>query len=350
MTPEAAAKHSRVVALLDRLDLDALVLRRPGNVAWYSGGGRTHILLTPEYGVAALVVTRDGCAVVTAVNEAPRLRSEELASLDAEWRVLPWDTDLAGALPGGARVGADGALRDARDVSGEVEALRRSLLPGEVARYRTVGRAAAEAMTSAALTLTPVMPEHAAAAAVASALLERGLDPMVLLVAGSSRLMTHRHPLPTGAPLGDVVMLVACARGHGLIANLTRFVAFGAYDEDTYGRLLDVERAYLDATVPGTPVNDVLAAGGAAYARHGFAPDEAARHHQGGPTGYETRDHLAIAACTEPVEEWQAFAWNPSVPGLKVEDTVLATTQGVEVLTADPVWPVLHGRPDVLRR
>src|SRR5919202_875463 len=72
---ELAEKRRRVLELLDREGLDALVLRRPGNVAWYSGGGRTHIVATPEVGVADVVITRDGDEVVTAVNEASRLEA-----------------------------------------------------------------------------------------------------------------------------------------------------------------------------------------------------------------------------------------------------------------------------------
>jgi Xaa-Pro aminopeptidase len=356
---ELEGKRDRVAALLERRDLDALVLRRPGNVAWFSGGGRTHILATPETGVAALVVTRGGCEVVTAVNEAPRLRTEELHRLDAlpraaEWRVLPWDVPLDSALPAGPRVGCDGSLRDAVDVSGEVEALRRALLPEEVDRYRALGRLAAEALTDAALALSPSDTEHAAAARVSAALTERGLDPVVLLVAGESRVFEHRHPLPTAAPLGRLVMLVACARAGGLVASLTRFVSFGLLP-DGYDRLLAVEAAFLDATVPGARVGDVYAAGAAAYADNGFPSDEATRHHQGGPAGYESRDHLATAACDEAVEPWQAFAWNPSSPGAKVEDTVLAAAAGsVEVLTVDPRWPTEtvagRARPRVLER
>ena len=37
-----------------------------------------------------------------------------------------------------------------------------------------------------------------------------------------------------------------------------------------------------------------------------------------------------------------AFAWNPSAPGAKVEDTVLVTEAGVEVLTVDPAWPAVE--------
>ena len=335
--------------ILDPLGLDALVLRRPGNVAWFSGGGRTHILATPEVGVAALVVRHDGVEVVTAVNEAPRLRAEELGGLSAEWTVLPWSRPLDTALPRGDGVGCDGPLDGARDVAAEVEALRRSLSPEDVARYRAVGRDAAEAMTDAAAMLSPELSERGAAAAVGAELLARGLDPVVLLVAGESRVATHRHPLPTAAPLGGLVMLVACARGGGLIANLTRFVSFGSATPAGYDRLLAVEAAFLDATVPGARVGDVFAAGAAAY-----GDDEWTLHHQGGPTGYETRDYLATGETGARVEEQQAFAWNPSLPGHKVEDTVLATSDGVEVLTVDERWPTVsvagRDRPEILRR
>ena len=81
------------------------MLRRPPNVAWYSGGGRTHVVAVQETGVAAVVVSHDGDEVVAPVNEAPRLETEELAALDARFRVVGWDADLARELPHGERVG-----------------------------------------------------------------------------------------------------------------------------------------------------------------------------------------------------------------------------------------------------
>ena len=43
----------------------------------------------------------------------------------------------------------------------------------------------------------------------------------------------------------------------------------------------------------------------------------------------------------------QAFAWNPSIVGIKSEDTVLCTAEGVEVLTAHSAeWPTVVGKFD----
>jgi Xaa-Pro aminopeptidase len=177
-----------------------------------------------------------------------------------------------------------------------------------------------------------------------------------VLVAGAGRLPLHRHPLPTATPLGDRAMLVVCGRRGGLVAAVTRMRAFTALtpdEADRYARLLAVEAAYLDATRPGARVGAIVAAGAAAYAANGFAADEWHAHHQGGPTGYTTRDHLASPATDAVAQDRQAFAWNPSGGGFKVEDTVLARDAGgPENLSADPEWPVRRvagrDRPDLL--
>jgi hypothetical protein len=152
-------------------------------------------------------------------------------------------------------------------------------------------------------------------------------------------------------------MVVVCARRGGLIASLTRIVSFGRLApelRDAQSRLLLVDAAFNAATVAGARVGDVFAAGRRAYAEQGFDAGEWRLHHQGGPTGYEPRDYLATDGSDARVVERQAFAWNPSVPSLKCEDTIVATTALPEVLTVDAGWPteVVDGlpRPLVLER
>jgi hypothetical protein len=65
---------------------------------------------------------------------------------------------------------------------------------------------------------------------------------------------------------------------------------------------------------------------------------------------------VAHPQCTEEVHENQAFAWNPSITGTKVEETAIAFADRIEVITATPGWPSIpieiEGReyllPDVL--
>lgn len=75
-----------------------------------------------------------------------------------------------------------------------------------------------------------------------------------------------------------------------------------------------------------------------AYEKTGFG-DEINNHHQGGAAGYRTREWVAHPQSTEEVQLHQAFAWNPSITGTKIEDTCIVTTNGLEILTPTPEFP-----------
>ena len=83
----------------------------------------------------------------------------------------------------------------------------------------------------------------------------------------------------------------------------------------------------------------MLAAGHYAYARVGF-PDEWRWHLQGGLTGYEPREVLATPTSGEIIAAGQALAWNPTIAGAKVEDTILVGAESNEILTRTSLWPV----------
>ncbi len=88
----------------------------------------------------------------------------------------------------------------------------------------------------------------------------------------------------------------------------------------------------------GTKIADPEAQ--AAYAIAGL-PDEWRLHHQGGAAGYEPREYLALPGSQDEVHEGQAFAWNPSITGTKMEDTMLVGEEINEVLTEIPDWPTI---------
>src|SRR4051794_34365178 len=137
-------------------------------------------------------------------------------------------------------------------------------------------------------------------------------------------------------------MLVLCARRHGLVASVTRLVHFGQMPDDLRDKMravATVDTHAIQATRPGVPVKDIFARIISAYAEVGYA-EEWRYHHQGGPAGYEPREYLAKPDTKHAVEAVQAFAWNPSVPGAKSEDTFLVTNMGQELLTPTPDWPL----------
>jgi Xaa-Pro aminopeptidase len=203
---------------------------------------------------------------------------------------------------------------------------------------RQLGREAAEAMSDVLRRARPEWTEFELAGAGAEALWRRGIEPALVLTAGAVRLPRYRHATPSAAVLGDRAMMVFCARRHGLYANLTRFVSFGAAPLSEQQALLTVEATGLAAIKPGGSLSAVYHALAQAY-QHADRADAMREHHQGGITGYAAREIVATATTATELLEGMAFAFNPSFQGVKVEDTFLLGPDGLENVTCDPAWP-----------
>ncbi len=342
-TQEYATKRDRLQRLMEQQNADAVWLTQSANVAWLSGGNRSYIDAATDYGIASLLITPDQRYVLTNSIEGERLRREEGF---ADWEIVaePWFETPARftELTKGLRVMADRPFPNTIDVSSDLLSLRAPLTPQEIERYRALGHDAGAAMARAARAIERGMTEHAIAGLVARETFAIGAFPIVVLIAADERFRTIRHPLPTDQRLEDVVMLVVCARRHGLIANLTRIVHVGPAPEELQRRMAavgQIDAAAITATRPGMRVADVFRQIQDAYAAVGFA-DEWRNHHQGGACSYGGRDYVVTPESDQVVHAPQAFAWNPSVPGAKSEDTVLITDAGAEILTSSPDWPM----------
>lgn len=351
-------------------NLGGVLLSSQHNFAWLTAGGTSGVDTSREQGACALLVRADGrCFVLASRIEMARVLGEELAGTDFEPVEFAWEeekssptflADRAHALlESGAALGADLPLGPrAKIIEGAIALCRYQLAAPEVVRFRQLGRDAGEAVGNLSKSLAPGETEREVARRASDALAARGILPVVLLVAADSRLQQFRHPLPTGLRWERVLMVVVCARRDGLIASLTRIICAGAVPDELRRRTLAAARVnarLLSATRPGASGSELYATATRAYAEEGFAGEERL-HHQGGACGYRTRDWVAHPASSEVVQVSQAFAWNPSITGTKVEETCIAFDQEIEVITATPEWPqisvAIEGReylsPDVL--
>jgi hypothetical protein len=338
---DRAIKQRRVLEILDAKGQDSLLLTSHTALAWYLDGSRVHISLAGDP-IAALLVERDGDHLVTFNNEAGRIAAEELP-VGVALHTVPWYGNLheaAAAVGHSSGGGAGNPLAEAL-VATELRAARQQLLPGESARYAHLSAEVAGIMTDVLSTARPDTTEFELVSALAARVVGAGAEPLVLLCNGSSR-SDFRHPLATHAPLGRRAMAVVCARRDGLVANITRWVRFDAgtpEEVDAESRIAAVEADIFDATVPGARLDSIFAEIKAAYLRHGFGAEQWEQHHQGGPAGYAGRDPRVTAAAADTVVLNQPFTWNPSGPGVKIEDTVQLTESGVKILTMDDRWP-----------
>lgn len=362
---EFQAKRQRLLGLLDRHQLAAVVLTRRSNFAWLTCGGQNYVGTATEMGVGSLVITHDQVCLLSSNIENARLLEEECRDLPLKPTVLEWPTEGAGREKAlqqfrlNGPVGADSGIADI-DLSRELMLQRRPLLSGEIARYRSLGRDAGSVMNRAALALRPGMSELAAASLLVGAALEMGIEATVRLVAFDERIDRYRHPIPTSKTLSRRALLVLGARRHGLITSLSRMVSFGKVSNELRHKqeaVCRVDTVLNLASTPGTPLSEVLQQGIEQYALEGFS-DEWHHHHQGGLTGYEGRDVRATPDALDLIQAPDAVAWNPSITGVKSEDTFLVRDKGVENLTLSEDWPQITSstslgtlaRPDILER
>ncbi len=301
----------------------------------------------------AVVVSEDSTVVLHPDIEASRVAAEErLEELGARVETYPWHEGPKAALDEFAA----GFVRE-DELAGELKALRRELRPEELERYRAAGRDTAAAMAETLERLEPKLTELDAAAELGTACVRRGLSTPVLLAGGEGRQERHRHPIPTGAPLGRHALLAVTAEREGLHVSITRLLAFGEPPAELARRVrvaAEVDAAMLSASRPGTPLNEILRVAADTYEQLGF-PGEWRHHHQGGITGYAGREVFATPEETTLLPTDGAVAWNPSVTGGgKSEDTALVTSEGLEVITRTPGLPELSvdglPRPDIVVR
>lgn len=359
---EQERREAQIRAWMAEQGLDALLLRRVSSFAWATCGASSYINTATDYGEGMLLYTPGARYVLSNNIEAPRLREEE--GLGGQgWEFLTYDwfgqSDAVARVTRGMSLGADGPFAEAVDVSSEVSRLRSLLSPEEGERFRELGALCAEAMSAAIRQVRPGQSEHEIAGLLAGETASRGAWPTVALVATDDRIFKYRHPLPTAKTLDRYAMLVLCGRKHGLICSITRLVHFDALSDELRAKqehVAAIDALYLAATRPGERLQDVFARAVQGYTEAGY-PDEWRLHHQGGPAGYEPREGLGTPTAIGTVVEGQAYAWNPSITGVKSEDTFLVGADHNEVITRIPDWPSIEvevegqtvHRPAILR-
>jgi Xaa-Pro dipeptidase len=323
--------------LMEGHGLGALLLSSPANFAWYTGGADNRVDHGDPVGVASVLITRNDAYILTNNIEAPRMREEQTPEMEVVEH--PWHEEPAALLrelTAGAGVGTDFPSGFGPNLSAQISPLRYVLDEDAIEDYRRLGEDTVIAVSEAAGSVSPDTDELDAAAGLSAACLGRGMFTPVLLAASEERLARHRHPVSHGGPLGRQAMLVVCAERGGLFVSLTRMIYFQEPDPQTAWRQEACEeilrRMREAATREGITLAQAFEDCRRFYAEAGF-PEGWRDHHQGGMTGYASREVIATPGTQQEIKEGQAFAWNPSLEGAKAEETLVLGQDGPEILT-----------------
>lgn len=355
MKQEINEKMQKLKKFLEDNNLEGMLFTQVRNVNWITAGkANTQIVLNKDVGAASLLIMKNGKKYVIANgSEIPRLLNEDLKDLDYQPIQYNWYEanplkDMRGKviseIVGTSRIGSDIDFPGTINVAEKFRPLRYSLTEQEMKRYKWLGKQCTESVAEVCNKIIPGMNEFEIEAMISAELHSRGILPTVLLIGVDDRIYNYRHALSGGAKLKKYAMVNIVAEKWGMPIAVTRFVHFGKLSEELRSKLEKtaiVNAYYESATLSGTPVNNIFENMKSWYKEVGFE-NEWKKHHQGGAIGYDDREYIIYPGNDNIVMENQAFAWNPTITGAKIEETIIAYRDSIEVITKSADWPLIN--------
>lgn len=348
-----AARQERVRLSLEAKKIDALLITNLTNVAYLTGftGSNGQLVLSAQDSVfftdgryAARASTMvNGAEIRIYENKLTDLLGGHLNSvgvtrlgIESTTMTVAEREDYAGALDGVELIAVSKIVEDGRRVK-ESE---------EIVRMREAIRIGDEVFSVIVDRLAPGMTEREVALDIEFEIRKRGaeaisFDPIV----GSGPLSAHIHHTPSERVLekGDLVLMDFGARCGGYCSDLTRTVVLGgATDEqrDLYDLVLRAQLAGIDVISAGANGVDVDAAARDIISAAGKA--ESFGHGLGHGVGLDIHEDPRLSRFSKDVlragdvvtVEPGSYAVDRG--GIRIEDCVLVTEDGAEVLSSAP--------------
>jgi len=366
-------RQQRTREAFEMLNLDALLVTEPANIRYLSN----HI---GSAGVLVLTRTDAHLLIDFRYEEAVRtLQASAAASPSLKtWRVPgSYDEALASCLCeiGATIVGfeathlsysrhewltrtlaARGCDVTLRSTTAVVEQLRMVKDDSEIAAIRESAARLTPVLNAAVESVRAGITERAVAAVIEAALREAGFERPAfdtIVASGPNSALPHYRAGSRVLSQGDLVVLDFGGVLDGYCSDLTRTVAVGTPDTDArrvYAAVLDAQQAAIAAVRPGVDASSVDAA--ARRILDDRALGEAFGHGTGHGLGLDVHELPRITrprtdVPSVPLQPGMVFtiepgAYLPGWGGVRIEDDVLVTDDGCELLT--------HSSRDLLTR
>ena len=362
-----AARHARVRSALEAKGLEALIVTTPANIRYLANhiGTAGTLILTPsdiqllvDFRYKESVRSRQdspaACpglrivdvpdsydeALVSATMASPAtvigIEAGHLTVSRQEWLIRTWQSRSADiTLRSTERfIERFRAVKDASEISVLREAARRLTTVAETAIDSTRGG----------------MAEREVAAVIETALRRAGYERPAfdtIVASGPNSALPHYRAGDRALHEGDLVVLDFGGVLDGYCSDLTRTVTVGNPSPEArrlHAAVLEAQSAAIDAVKPGVTTAEVDGAARQVLVGHGLG--EAFGHGTGHGLGLDVHEEPRVSkprpeVPPERLEPGMVFtiepgAYLPGFGGVRIEDDVLVTETGCEVLTSVP--------------
>ena len=370
MPVEASAPWAvRLARLRDELvAVDALIVTHPPNIRYLTSfhGSAGALLILParallvvdfRYGVAARAAAQaSGCeTMVSPVSldasmvEALHASGAKRIGVEGAWMSVARFNRLSVALSPSGTVGEDGGEVRPGLVSTErlIERARAVKDVREIATLREAGRRLARVAAQVPALVREGRTEIEIGADIDRLVREAGFERPAfetIVASGPNGALPHARPGSRRLAAEDGVVLDFGGVYDGYCVDLTRTVELGAATPEwrrLAGAVAEAHQAAMSTVGPGIAASSVDAAARNVLVRHGLG--EAFGHATGHGLGLEVHEEPRIGALVagQPdlvLEPGMVFTIEPGayvegIGGARLEDDVLVTASGMEVLT-----------------
>jgi len=363
----AASRISRLAGELAAANLGALIVTHPPNIRYLTGLNASAGAAILRDGQCTLIVDfryRDAALAAAGAEASIRVRvaaegidaavASDIAAgpvsrigIEAAHLPVARYNRLAAALALDAPFPLDAVVPPPALVPTErlVERMRAIKDEGEIATLREAARRLSLVASRAREFARPGLRETEVAAAIDAALRDAGFERPAfdtIVASGPNSALPHARPTPRPLAEGDGVLLDFGGIYDGYCVDLTRTLHLGAWSE-AFRRLFvavsEARGAALGAVKAGALATDIDKAARQVFRAHGLL--EAFGHGTGHGLGLEVHEEPRIsplAPADDRVSPGMVFTIEPGayiagVGGVRIEDDVLVTEDGCEMLT-----------------
>jgi Xaa-Pro dipeptidase len=355
-------KHAAVKQLLATRQLDAILLQRPLNFAWFTSGGDCSRGGSSDAS-AALFITPEARVVVTSNAESAQLFDRELQGLGFQLKERPWHeprTTLMDDLCRGRNVASDARFNGTPDISTPLKPLRMPLTSIECRKLRELGPALAHAVEATCRNCDVGQSECDIAGEVAHRMIRHQIYPERIQVCADGRAGTYPHWTFGSESVQRSVAVTAIGRRAGLCLGVSRTVSFGAPPaelQNDHHKASLIQASGMFFTQANFATFEIWNRVARIYEK--FKCDDSwERTEQAEVIGYELAEYPLVPRSEFQITPRMPVYWHPAVGAAMSGDSILVGEGEFEVLTPAEGWPkvkvVVKGttiyRPDILVR
>lgn len=336
-------KHALVIRLLEDAGADALLLEKPGSIAWFTSGGDFERGASGGC-VASLFVTADARVVITSDVASPELFASQVPELGFQLKQRAWTEPrrkLISDLCRGRKVASDTACGRTVDVSSELQALRLEHSPLDRERLRALSQMVVHAVEATARGCKQGQTEAELAGEITHRLVKRRIRPVAVQVHADGIQSALRHRQFSNTPLESFCVLSAVGSRWGITAAATRTVCFGDVPDalrDDFEHALMLLATAVRFTQAGWKMAESWKRVARIYEKFGRR-HEWRLAEQGCLLGADYCEPLIRPGLPHRLASGSAAYWTPSVGLAMTGDTALAGANAGTIITSSELWP-----------